>query len=110
MTKTLEHHSRRGALELSIAPAEMNSLFVHCREKSGFQRRISSLFMEVRRRPEVPSTVSLDVLAFPKYSSIYIMWRIGCTGRASFTSTFEFVNARQFSEVGIALNVLDCEH
>lgn len=45
---------------------EMDSSFECCRDEKVYQRQFVLLLAEVRRRPELPTVVSLDILAFSK--------------------------------------------
>lgn len=67
-------------LELSAASAEMDSLFVRCREESGYQRQLALLLAEVFLRPAGPATVSLHLLALSEnfWYLYYVANRLYC--------------------------------
>lgn len=60
--KRLKHCGGRGALELQAACQKVVSPFVRCREKDDYQKGLETLLAEVRRRPKVPSVVTIAAL------------------------------------------------
>lgn len=64
--KQWKHWGGHFAVELSVALADMDSLFVRCGEEHSYQRRLAAMIMEVHQRLEVPKVVSPNALSLPK--------------------------------------------
>lgn len=78
----------RGALELSLALAEMDSTFVDYCEKDGYQRRLILLLAVVHRFAEVLSVVLPDLFALPEDLGClyYVTHRLYWTCKSFFES------------------------
>lgn len=50
-------------LILKITCEEMGSLFIRCREENKYQKRMTALVAELRRRPTVPSVLATDLVS-----------------------------------------------
>lgn len=103
--KTCKHWGGLGAIELLVASAKMDSPFVRCHEEGGYQRRLFFWLAEVRRRLEVPTVVTPDLLALPEdYRHLYYA-KTGLTERVSFCSSVAFMTTRGFLVDAIMSNI-----